>query len=75
MSGYLFQVTVPGMEPDTRKMIELWAVRSDNLMNAIKAVAAAAHNSAEPLCELPDEALQSLGVAKEGAVQLIVRKA
>jgi hypothetical protein len=63
------------MEPDTRKMIELWAARSDNIKNAIKAVEAAARNSAQPLCELPDEALQSLGVAQEEVVQLILRKA
>lgn len=71
MSGWLIKVTSPGLNPDTREIVEMWAAW---VPNAVEAVAAVEEKSglgdppAETLCKISEELLRGVGLNGPGEV-------
>jgi hypothetical protein len=71
MKGWLVKVTSPGVDPTTRKIVEMWAAWVPDPAEAIAAVEQRSSEGdppSETLCELSEELLRGAGLTEEGQV-------
>jgi hypothetical protein len=73
-AGWMVRGVSKGISPDTRPIIEIYAV---NISDAVEAVAAVEEHAgifeppAETLCSLPRELLDRLGLKEPGQIGLV----
>jgi hypothetical protein len=74
MSGWLIKAVYPGMSSDSRKIVQVYAVRTSDEEAALAAVAertGAVKPSPETLSQLADDVLEGIGLTDEGQIGLV----
>ena len=74
MSGGLTKAVYPGMSSDTRRIVQVYAVRMSDEVAALAAVAertGAVELSPETLSQLADDVLEGIGLTDEGQIGLV----
>jgi hypothetical protein len=74
MSGWLIKAVYPGMSSDSRKIVQVYAVRTSDEEAALGAVAertGAVEPSPETLSQLADDVLEGIGLTDEGQIGLV----
>jgi hypothetical protein len=70
MSGWFIKITSPGLEPDNRKIVEIYVawISNADAIAAVEHTAGIGGPTAETLCGLSDDSLKSIGLTKEGQI-------
>jgi hypothetical protein len=71
MSGWQVKTSIPGLEPDTRPVVEVWAARIPDKKDAVSAVetlSGVAAVNIEVMCKLDDDVLAAFGLVEAGEV-------
>jgi hypothetical protein len=74
MSGWLIKAVYPGMSSDSRKIVQVYAVRTRDEEAALAAVGertGAVEPPPETLSQLADDVLEGIGLTDEGQIGLV----
>jgi hypothetical protein len=74
MSGWLIKAVYPGMSSDSRKIVQVYAVRTSDEEAALAAVAertGAVEPPPETLSQLADDVLEGIGLTDQGQIGLV----
>ena len=74
MSGWLIKAVYPSMSSDTRRIVQVYAVRMSDEVTALAAVAGrtgAVEPPPETLSQLADDVLEGIGLTDHGQIGLV----